>query len=473
MSLGFEIFTLFPGAVEAFLRAGLMGKAIDAGHIDVHTTNFRDYARDRHRTVDDTPYGGGAGMLLKPEPVVAALEDVAHKRGPMHTVMLTPAAPTFDQRAARRLAQHARIGLLCGRYEGFDDRLRTCVDECFSIGDFVLNGGEVAALVIIEAVARLREGVLGNPESIEHESFSSTTGDDRWLEPPHYTRPVVFRGIEVPTVLQGGNHRAIEHHRRVASWQRTWSLRPQLRPRRGLAAGQPLYCVCPDVVADTIIGQGIQPIVGAPEPKQVRKQLKRRHGRAPRWIGLAAWGNDHARHASGETVARTSRDPAQQMHPDLNRRGGHEQAGVVRPDSTGARPESSAMRGEPGSAGSTFALSGDLPASDMPTAVLDLLAATGPLDGQTPLVFVLDPVIISAITNEGNLTPLPGPESMASNRGWPGPVEAVILPPADAGRLTTGELAQSFGITESSQPRVPSEWINCILSRVLTPLRQP
>lgn len=411
MSLGFEIFTLFPEAVAGFLQAGLMGKAITAGHISVHTTNFREFASDRHRTVDDTPYGGGAGMLLKPGPVVAALEHAVAARGPMHTVMLTPAAPTFDQRAARRLATLPRIGILCGRYEGFDDRVRDCVDECLSIGDFVLNGGEVAALVLVEAIARLRQGVLGNPESIAHESFAETGGDDRWLEPPHFTRPVVFRGLEVPKVLQGGNHRAIARYRQVEAWRRTWALRPQLRPRLRLCDEQPLYCLAPGELADTIKSHGLEPLSGPIDAKRVRKQLTRRHGCAPRWVGLGLGG------------------------------------------------------GNPTAA--------SVPASANPKQVLDLLAVTGALSEQTPIVLVLDQVIASPKTDEGILTNAAQPQPDAHQRRWPAPVEAVIQMSADAHQIPGRELAQRSQIYESSQPRVPGEWIDQVLSRVLSTLRQP
>jgi tRNA (guanine37-N1)-methyltransferase len=226
----FEVFTLFPEAVRAFARAGLLGRAVQRGVVAVETTDFRDFTTDRHRTVDDTPFGGGPGMVIKPEPVVAALEHVAALRGAMHRVLLTPSAPRFDQRAAERLATLPRIALLCGRYEGIDDRVREhFVDECFSLGDFVLGGGEVAALAIIEAVSRLRDGVVGNRESVEGDSFASST-DGMLLEFPQYTRPADFRGHRVPDVLQGGDHQAIAQWRRRASLARTWALRPDLRP---------------------------------------------------------------------------------------------------------------------------------------------------------------------------------------------------------------------------------------------------
>ncbi|MBC8073018.1 MAG: tRNA (guanosine(37)-N1)-methyltransferase TrmD, partial [Deltaproteobacteria bacterium] len=226
----FEVLTLFPAAVQAFAGAGLLGKAIERGLVAVHCTDLRAFTSDRHRTVDDAPFGGGAGMVIKAEPVVAALESVVAARGPVHRILLTPSAPRFDQRVAERLAAMPRIALLCGRYEGIDDRVREhWVDECISLGDFVLNGGEIAALAIIEAIARLCEGVIGNPESVAGESFAD---DPRGalLEFPQYTRPAVFRGHAVPDVLLGGDHQAIARWRHDAALARTWSLRPELRP---------------------------------------------------------------------------------------------------------------------------------------------------------------------------------------------------------------------------------------------------
>ncbi|MEX1366723.1 MAG: tRNA (guanosine(37)-N1)-methyltransferase TrmD, partial [Nannocystaceae bacterium] len=244
-------FTLFPGAVEGFVGAGLLGKAIDQGTVDVRCTDFREFTTDRHRTVDDAPFGGGAGMVIKPGPVVDAMEHVQRERGSFHRVLLTPSAPRFDQRVAARLATLPRIGLLCGRYEGIDDRVREgYVDECLSLGDFVLGGGEVAALVIIEAVSRLAEGVVGNPESVDADSFGRE-GQLGLLEHPHYTRPARFRGQDVPGVLLGGDHGAIARWRRQAALQRTWALRPELRPSRRLPAEHPVILgVSPEALAD-------------------------------------------------------------------------------------------------------------------------------------------------------------------------------------------------------------------------------
>lgn len=228
-SLTFEVLTLFPEAVQAFVRAGLLGKALQRELVRVQCTNIRDFTTDRHRTVDDTPFGGGAGMVMKAEPVVAALEAIEARGGSMHRILLTPSAPRFDQRVAERLSRLDRIALICGRYEGIDDRVREhFVDECLSLGDFVLGGGEVAALAVIEAVSRLREGVLGNPDSIVDESFARDAGGDV-LECPQYTRPAEFRGHGIPPVLLGGNHAAIERWRKRAARRRTWAFRPELR----------------------------------------------------------------------------------------------------------------------------------------------------------------------------------------------------------------------------------------------------
>ncbi len=241
----FEVFTLFPAAIDGFVGAGLLGKAIEQGRVQVHGTDIREFATDRHRTVDDAPFGGGAGMVMTPGPVVDAMEHVAAQRGAFHRVLLTPSAPRFDQAAAARLAEHPRIGLLCGRYEGIDDRVREhYVDECLSLGDFVLNGGEVAALVIIEAISRLVAGVVGNPESVDADSFGRQ-GQAAVLEHPHYTRPAEFRGHAVPPVLLGGDHGAVARWRREAALQRTWDLRPDLRSPRRLPSQHPIYLVVP------------------------------------------------------------------------------------------------------------------------------------------------------------------------------------------------------------------------------------
>jgi tRNA (guanine37-N1)-methyltransferase len=254
----FEVLTLFPEVVEGFVSAGLVGKARSRGLVEVHSTDIRDFCTDRHRTADDTPFGGGPGMVMKIEPIVAALEAVEGQRGSMHRILLTPAAPRFDQRVADRLAKLSRIGLVCGRYEGVDDRVRThFVDECLSLGDFVLGGGEVAALAIIEAVARLCEGVLGNPESVQSESFAPRR-DGVLLEHPQYTRPASFRDVDVPSVLLSGNHAEIARWREVEARRRTCTIRPDLRPPPELPQGFPVYLAlsaeCEAAVLEAVAG---------------------------------------------------------------------------------------------------------------------------------------------------------------------------------------------------------------------------
>lgn len=313
-ALEVEVVTLFPAIVDAFVAAGLLAKAVERGLLRVHATNPRDFTSDRHRTVDDTPFGGGAGMVLKPEPVVAALESLQAARGPAHTILLTPAAPRFDQRAAERLAAGpGRIALLCGRYEGIDERVREgWVDESFSLGDFVLNGGEVAAAAIIEAVARLRPGVLGNPESSATESFAAAaTEPPSWplgtvLEHPQYTRPPEFRGRRVPSVLLGGNHEAIARWRRRRACLRTWALRPELRPRPSLPPGHPIYVAVPGRLAEDerhqlardaeAVGAELVPLearagAGMSDLKQLCRQLRRRHGGVPWVLGVGEAGD--------------------------------------------------------------------------------------------------------------------------------------------------------------------------------------
>lgn len=219
----FELVTLFPEVVES-LKIGLLGKAIDSGQVQVSAYSPREHTTDKHRSVDDTPYGGGSGMVLRPQPMVDTLEALDAQRGaPTRKVLLSPQGARFDQRAAERLSGEPCITMICGRYEGFDERIRSFVDEELSVGDFVLLGGESAALCMIEAIARLVPGVIGNMESTHEESH--TTG---LLEYPHYTRPAEFRGMDVPDVLRSGNHAAIASWRRREAIRRTFERRPDL-----------------------------------------------------------------------------------------------------------------------------------------------------------------------------------------------------------------------------------------------------
>ena len=225
----FEIVTLFPELFDSPLKASLIGKAIETGILRVDFTSPRDFGLGKHRQVDDTPYGGGLGMVMKPEPLVAAIES-AESRGPCWKVLLTPQGRPFDQDAARRLATHHRLMLVCGRYEGVDERVRSAVDEELTIGDYVLTGGELGALVVIDAVARLIPGVLGKDASADEESFS-----EGLLEYPQYTRPPEFRGQTIPEVLISGNHERIRKWRRLQRLLRTRERRPELFARLELS----------------------------------------------------------------------------------------------------------------------------------------------------------------------------------------------------------------------------------------------
>jgi tRNA (guanine37-N1)-methyltransferase len=227
----FDVLTLFPEMFPGYLGQSLLKRAIDADLVSVHLHNIRDWANDRHQSVDDRPFGGGPGMVLKVEPVVAAAEAVNEKLDAAgHLVMLTPQGKRLDQATVESLAKHPQLMLLCGRYEGFDERVRTILQpEEISVGDYVLNGGEVAAMVLIDAVMRLIPGVLGDKESSQQDSFS---GENRHrLEFSQYTRPREFRGHEVPEVLLTGNHEEIAAWRRQQSVERTYQRREDLIQR--------------------------------------------------------------------------------------------------------------------------------------------------------------------------------------------------------------------------------------------------
>ena len=219
----FDILTLLPEVCAAYLKASILGRAQKAGLIEVRLTNIRDFAFDRHRTVDDAPYGGGNGMVMKVEPLVAALESLPGKPRP-RIVLMAPQGRPFNQALAAELAGLERLVIICGRYEGIDERVRQlAVDQEISLGDFVLSGGELPALAVVDAVSRLIPGVLGGECSAAADSFS-----DGLLEHPHYTRPPEFRGLTVPEVLTSGNHAAIERWRRKESLRRTLRKRPEL-----------------------------------------------------------------------------------------------------------------------------------------------------------------------------------------------------------------------------------------------------
>jgi tRNA (guanine37-N1)-methyltransferase len=224
-SLRVDILTLFPGIFDGPLRESLLGRAIEGGVLDVRVHDIRDHAHDRHRQVDDAAFGGGPGMVMKPEPVFEAVEALGE--GSKRVLLLSPAGRRLDQRLARELADEAWLVLICGRYEGVDERVVEGLPaEEVSVGDFVLAGGEVAALVVLETVARLVRGVVGNEESLEAESFE----EEGLLDYPHYTRPREFRGMEVPAILLSGDHGRIAEWRRVAALEKTRRNRPELLP---------------------------------------------------------------------------------------------------------------------------------------------------------------------------------------------------------------------------------------------------
>ncbi|HEX2031249.1 MAG TPA: tRNA (guanosine(37)-N1)-methyltransferase TrmD [Actinomycetota bacterium] len=217
-----DILTIFPGIFEGPLRESLLGKAIAAGVLDVRVHDIRDHATDRHRQVDDEPFGGGPGMVMKPEPIFNAVESLGH--GHRRTVLLSPAGRRLDQRLVRELAGEPWLVLVCGRYEGVDERVASGLPaEEVSIGDYVLSGGEVPALVVLEAVTRLVPGVVGTEESLAAESF-----EDGVLDHPQYTRPREFRGLAVPDALLSGDHARIAEWRRRAALEKTERNRPDL-----------------------------------------------------------------------------------------------------------------------------------------------------------------------------------------------------------------------------------------------------
>jgi tRNA (guanine37-N1)-methyltransferase len=218
-----DVVTIFPGIFESPLRESLLGRALGAGLLDVRVHDLRDSTSDKHRQVDDESYGGGPGMVLKPEPVFAAVEALG--AGERRTLLLSPAGRRLDQALARELAGEPWLVLICGRYEGVDERVVEGLGaEEVSIGDYVVAGGELPALVVLEAVTRLVPGVIGREESHEQDSF----GDDGVLDHPHYTRPAEFRGMRVPDSLLSGNHAEIERWRREAALEKTRRNRPDL-----------------------------------------------------------------------------------------------------------------------------------------------------------------------------------------------------------------------------------------------------
>lgn len=219
-----DVLTLFPEMFSGVLGSSILNKAAEKNAVSYHITDFRDFSSDKHKTVDDYPYGGGAGMVLKPQPIFDAVSHVQKDSGRSRVILLCPQGATFNQKKAEELAKEEHLIFICGHYEGYDERIReNIVTDEISIGDFVLTGGELASMVIIDSVVRLLPGVLGNENSAVCDSFSTGL-----LEHPHYTRPADFRGMKVPDVLLSGNHSKIEEWRLNESLKRTKNRRPDL-----------------------------------------------------------------------------------------------------------------------------------------------------------------------------------------------------------------------------------------------------
>jgi tRNA (guanine37-N1)-methyltransferase len=220
-----DVLTLFPDIINSYLRESILKRAQDKGLLEVKIYNIRDFSSDKHKTVDDYPYGGGPGMVLKPEPLFSAIKEIKKDNVERRVILLSPQGKPFTQTTAKELAtEQRRIIFICGRYEGIDERVRTClVDEELSIGDYIITGGELAALVIIDASTRLIPGALGDNRSVVEESFS-------WglLDYPHYTRPREYEGLKVPEVLISGNHKEIWQWRRKEALKKTLQVRPEL-----------------------------------------------------------------------------------------------------------------------------------------------------------------------------------------------------------------------------------------------------
>jgi len=220
----FDILSIFPEMFESPLNYSILKRAKEKELVEIHLHNIRDYAEDKHKMTDDAPYGGGGGMVMKVEPIDRALASIVPVRGNALVVLLTPQGDTFSQKMAEEMSIYSQIILICGHYEGVDERVRAhLVDREISIGDFVLTGGELSAMVLVDAVSRLVPGVLGNYEAASFDSFSIGM-----LEYPHYTRPACYRSWSVPEVLMSGNHREIEKWRRKESLRRTYLRRPDL-----------------------------------------------------------------------------------------------------------------------------------------------------------------------------------------------------------------------------------------------------
>jgi len=226
----FDILTLFPELFSPFLKEGVLGQAVKSGLLDIRLINIRSFARGIHKVTDDRPYGGGNGMVMKPEPIYRALSSLDRKKGESLVILLTPQGKRFDQSMAWELVRWKHLILVCGRYEGVDERIRAHhIDLELSIGDYILSGGEPGAMVVLDAISRLVPGVLGGERSNLEDTF-----EDGLLEYPHYTRPKIFMGEEVPAILLSGDHEKIRAWRRAESIKRTRERRPDLLKKAGL-----------------------------------------------------------------------------------------------------------------------------------------------------------------------------------------------------------------------------------------------
>jgi tRNA (guanine37-N1)-methyltransferase len=231
----FDVLTIFPSVFPGPLGIGVVGRAIESGSVQLHVHDLREHTTDKHRQVDDMQFGGAGGMVMKPEPIIRALRSLRDTVPGLRTILLSPQGRVFTQDVARELAGEPAVLLVCGRYQGVDERAREEIGEELSVGDYVLSGGEVGAMAVIEATARLVPGVVGSPESLEQETFSGTVSGG--LEPPLYTRPADFEGHEVPAVLRNGDHAAITEWRRQQSEQLTRRRRPDLVRLRAVPGG--------------------------------------------------------------------------------------------------------------------------------------------------------------------------------------------------------------------------------------------
>jgi len=225
MTMQIDILTIFPEMFESPFNYSMVKRAIDGDYVSIDPINFRNYGVGKHRMVDDTPYGGGAGMLLKPEPIFEALDEINQNQPntKKRVILMDPAGKPFDQAMAEDFSTEEHLVFICGHYEGYDERIRTLVTDEVSLGDYVLTGGELAAMVMVDATVRLIPGVVGNKSSIEEDSHSTGL-----LEHPHYTRPASYRGLDVPDVLMSGNHALIDEWRQKESLRRTYNRRPDL-----------------------------------------------------------------------------------------------------------------------------------------------------------------------------------------------------------------------------------------------------